>query len=245
MQFGLLYMQRCTYIAQGAAPGLRLETGLVGTADLWATSFLPAGCARPARPADYDAMTEGASYLHEWTCMYAASRLSDGDVATAWAEGANGDGIGEIVLLPIDTSKPIRIRAGFAKSAALYAANNRPENIKLYVLSVGAFDATQSGAIYENLRVVLTHSVRLADRNEFQTVTPPRRQSGQRSVSVIKFQTASTGASNSQRVRNWYSAISYLRPFVKLNRWNARAACKTAKKLLAELDAIIEAGRDS
>jgi hypothetical protein len=173
-------------IARGAAPGLRLETGRVGTADLWATSFLPAEGARPARPADHDEITEGESYLHEWTCMYAASRLSDGDVATAWAEGVSGDGIGEIVLLPLDTSKPIRIRAGFAKSPALYAANNRPRDVKLYVVSTGGLDATQSGAIYENLSVVLTHSVRLADRNEFQIVTLPPHTPGNHSILAIE-----------------------------------------------------------
>lgn len=180
-------------VAQGAAPGLRLETGLVGTADLWATSFLPAEGARPARPADYDPMTEGESYLHEWTCMYAASRLSDGDVATAWAEGANGDGIGEIVLLPIDTSKPIRIRAGFAKSQALYTANNRPRDIKLYVISAGKFDATQSGVIYENLSVVLTHSAALADRNEFQTIVLPPHTAGQHSLLAIEIRSVYRG----------------------------------------------------
>lgn len=180
-------------LAQGAAPGLRLETGLVGTADLWATSFLPAEGARPARPADHDEITEGESYLHEWTCMYAAARLSDGDIATAWAEGVSGDGIGEIVMLPIDTSKPIRIRAGFAKSQALYAANNRPKDIQLYVVSAGAFDATQSGVIYENLRVVLTHSITLADRNEFQTLTLPAHVAGEHSLLAIEIRSVYRG----------------------------------------------------
>lgn len=78
---------------------------------------------------------------------YAATNLYDGDPATAWCEGIDGDGVGEWIEIrysPIDTShgKPILLSAdyislqmallpGYAKSAGTWTTNNRVRRVEV------------------------------------------------------------------------------------------------------------------
>jgi hypothetical protein len=160
-------------ISRGSAPGLSLEDVGTGGADGWTTSFLAAEGNAPSAPEGYDRDLSGDEYLHRWTCMYSAAQLRDGNPATAWSEGASDDGIGQIVVLPIDTGRPIRIWGGLGRSAALHAANNRPKKVKIYVISAGRVYHPQNGTVYSDLNVVLASTATLVDRNGFQTITLP------------------------------------------------------------------------
>jgi hypothetical protein len=54
--------------------------------------------------------------------------MTDGNHATAWAEGADGAGIGEWIKFGFDTPKKIKaikILAGYAKTETVYFNNNR------------------------------------------------------------------------------------------------------------------------
>lgn len=55
---------------------------------------------------------------------------------TAWAEGVTGDGVGESITMTLKKSAPIKkvgIVNGYAKSAELYYANNRPAELDVSV----------------------------------------------------------------------------------------------------------------
>jgi hypothetical protein len=65
---------------------------------------------------------------------YKAENLIDGNNATAWAEGADGAGIGEWIKFGFDTPrkvKAIKILAGYAKTEAVYLNNNRVKKLKV------------------------------------------------------------------------------------------------------------------
>lgn len=70
---------------------------------------------------------------------YGAVNLSDSDPATCWAEGKDGDGSGEFVLLSIPkNTNQLRIRNGYQKDKNIYLGNNRPKTIELSVY--GSFE---------------------------------------------------------------------------------------------------------
>lgn len=71
----------------------------------------------------------------EWTAMYGPSKVFDGKLDTAWSEGVEGDGIGEVIIVPLSPAEKLRIFAGFAKSKDLWSKNNRPRNIKIFILA--------------------------------------------------------------------------------------------------------------
>lgn len=65
---------------------------------------------------------------------YKAENLTDGNIATAWAEGADGAGIGEWTRFGFDTPrkiKAIKILAGYAKTDPVYWNNNRVKKVKV------------------------------------------------------------------------------------------------------------------
>lgn len=56
-------------------------------------------------------------------------RTVDGDLSTAWVEGVDGHGIGELICFEFDQDycvSGMKINAGYQKTAELYAMNNRP-----------------------------------------------------------------------------------------------------------------------
>lgn len=65
---------------------------------------------------------------------YGPGNLADGNPATAWCEGAPGQGIGETITLHIDDGGQFRrllIRNGYGKSGRTYLANSRPETVEI------------------------------------------------------------------------------------------------------------------
>ncbi|HEY3374279.1 MAG TPA: discoidin domain-containing protein [Candidatus Aquicultor sp.] len=72
------------------------------------------------------------SELHIGSRFYPASQAFDGNVTTAWVEGARGTGIGQ--TLTAEFKQPtqigeIRILPGYVKTRALYKQNSRPKQI--------------------------------------------------------------------------------------------------------------------
>jgi VWFA-related protein len=98
---------------------------------------------------------------------YQAGHLIDGKDATCWAEGADGGGIGEWVQFGFDTPKSLKafkIIAGYAKTDAIYKANNRVKRLKV-VFSDGASQVVDLADTYGPQRVLVdrdkpTRSVR-------------------------------------------------------------------------------------
>jgi hypothetical protein len=126
-----------------------------------------------------DSFPEASDYswkYSEWTSTYGAVNLSDHSPATAWAEGESGPGIGEVVIASLDKlqrGKKIRIWPGYGKSQALYLANNRPREVKLYLLETTCYAATPCCGLYTDLHVVLSWTHVLADKNNYQEVSVP------------------------------------------------------------------------
>jgi len=83
-------------------------------------------------PVDLIASVTASSTLpDQGGCSYSAWNLFDGDLATAWAEGAPGDGTGEWIEITLSgyNVMEISLLGGYAKSAETYRANGRPARI--------------------------------------------------------------------------------------------------------------------
>ncbi len=142
----------------------------------WATSTLAATGKPPAVPKD--SPDDGPDFEYEraymeWSCMYAAGRLTDGDPSTCWAEGAKGDGIGEIVIARIDTRKPLEVWAGLGKSEKLYRENGRPRRVNVMVLQATDCEVNQYSTVFREIRVLARRTVELRDVNGYQALPLP------------------------------------------------------------------------
>lgn len=74
------------------------------------------------------------SSLSEYNMTHSPERVIDGDLSTAWVEGADGQGTGEAITLYFDKQYLIRgadISAGYQKSSSLYDKNSRPEKVRI------------------------------------------------------------------------------------------------------------------
>lgn len=85
----------------------------------------------PAISMDAVLSVTASSYLtqSDYNLYHTPDRMTDGDLSTAWVEGASGDGIGEWVAFTFDGTylvSGIQIYAGYQKSDALYEKNSRP-----------------------------------------------------------------------------------------------------------------------
>ncbi len=83
---------------------------------------------------DAVAAVDATSYLIQssYSLYHTPDRMMDGDLSTAWVEGASGDGIGESVTFTFDGTYLVsgfQIYAGYQKSDALYEKNSRPADI--------------------------------------------------------------------------------------------------------------------
>ncbi len=125
--------------------------------------------------------------LENWSCMYTALSAMDGDTSTAWCEGKKDEGVGEILVVKVDTTKPVRIWSGLGVSDHLYKANNRARKIRIWALQarqarkeIGQYE---TGLVFEDITVVGSHEVTLKDLNGWQPLPlPPRRGLAFRSV---------------------------------------------------------------
>jgi hypothetical protein len=94
------------------------------------------------------------------TNNYGATNLLDGDVTTAWSEGANGSGIGESVTFTFSSPTVltrIEIANGYQKDQQRFEGNPRVQTLRLE---------------YSN---GTTQLVDLLDSMEFQSIVPTRQ----------------------------------------------------------------------
>lgn len=154
-----------------------LDQALTGSFTNWSTSMLgPDG--KPPRPEKrepgwVDELNEEAQRKDEWTCAYSAQRAFDGDPRTAWCEGAKDDGVGEVLVAPVEPGKPVKIWAGVGRSPALFAANHRPRKVRVTLIEAEVSAVHQSGTGFAHLKAVAQREVELADKNGWQKLPLP------------------------------------------------------------------------
>jgi len=139
----------------------------------WASSTLKPDGTKP-ECTDENPCANSEESEAKYACKYSAYSAQDKDTKTAWAEGIDGDGIGEILLAKIDFSKPIKIFAGLGLSKKLFEANNRPKEIKVYVLEIGKIEAGAQIPSYDHLKIKETHTIELKDTFGYQPLNIPK-----------------------------------------------------------------------
>jgi len=141
----------------------------------WASSYLPADGKAPQVP-DYDkydsALDAGDDATFEseqtvidaynaWKTMYSPSRASDGDSATCWA--VSGKGIGEVLIVKLDSRKSAFIASGFQKSLDLFKKNSRPHMVRVWVLEALHEEANQFAVVESEVKAIASLDVELKD----------------------------------------------------------------------------------
>lgn len=105
---------------------------------------------------------------NEWTSMYGPAKAFDGQLDTAWSEGVEGDGIGEVLVADLSPEKPLKIFTGYAKSKDLWLKNNRPRNIKIFILKSTETSSNQSDTFPYNITVIDEQYATLKDVFDWQ-----------------------------------------------------------------------------
>jgi hypothetical protein len=141
----------------------------------WASSYLPAEGKAPQVP-DYDkynnALDSDDESIFEnelniidaynaWQTMYSAYRASDGDNTTCWA--VSGKGIGEVLIVKLDSRKPVSISSGFQKSPDLFKKNSRPHMVRVWVLEPAHHEVTESSVVDSDIKAIAYLDVELKD----------------------------------------------------------------------------------
>lgn len=172
------------------------------------------------------------SYLHSaWNPHdenYHPRYALDGDPATAWLEGASGDGVGERLELKLPTltgasALELRVRTGYARSGELHKANGAPTTLRIVLLDAAG-------------RAASTREVSLQDSADWQRValTPPS-QLATVSIEVV-------GARPGRSYRD--TAISDVELRAKGGSFDAAAATAAARERSAWIAARkAEAGK--
>ncbi len=141
-----------------------------------ASSLLkPSPKKEPAKPKtdDSDALIAWQEQHDDWTCTYGAPKVVDGDITTAWSEGARGLGVGEVLVVELpDGDGPLEMRAGYAKSDERWAQNARPKEVEVVLLGPG-WEPPVQGTMYMQLPVLGRHTVELKDVNAWQPLPLP------------------------------------------------------------------------
>ena len=145
--------------------------GSTGKYSAWTSSQLTASGTAPAiKNEDSEGYEKSLETNHNWTCMYSAESLRDGNPKTAWAEGADGKGIGEIVISQVDVSKKIEIWVGYGESEEVFKANARPKEIKIYILQANWWEDTHGSVKYSKFAILKQSTHTLEDKNGYQTL---------------------------------------------------------------------------
>ena len=105
------------------------------------------------------------------SCWYGPTNLVDKNEQTAWCEGAEGDGEGEIALVPYKGDSPLEVRNGFGKSRKAFSDNGRVQNARIYLIGAGWEPPMVLGQ--SDLPVLGSHDVTLRDIPDWQTVPIP------------------------------------------------------------------------
>lgn len=134
--------------------------------DGWTSSALVAEGEPPAtREGPYESPSdewEAVYPLIDWSMMYAPKRLIDGDTATPWVEGAAGQGVGEVVMIPFADQPSANLWNGYQKSERLFLRNGRVKDARLILLH-GHVMPGQFRSIFSGLEVVGVSALRLRD----------------------------------------------------------------------------------
>ncbi|CAN5376062.1 hypothetical protein BH10BAC4_BH10BAC4_16400 [soil metagenome] len=103
------------------------------------------------------------------------SAATDGSVTTYWAEGKNGPGIGEVIVVDFNPSSKIWwIWGGDGKSTEQFLASNRPKRIMVYLLGTYCHECSSLACAAGNFVVVNSLETELQDRFEFQNLPVPQ-----------------------------------------------------------------------
>jgi len=137
------------------------------------SSHLAAPGAAPA--ADADPLI-GDRPKDQWSCTYAAPAAIDGNLKTAWVEGAPGPGVGEVLLVPI-TSQKLEIAIGCSAAPEYFAMNNRPKDVEVSLLYATEKLGVQTGFVYV-AQPVTTIAVALEDTPGWQPLPLPPYEGG-------------------------------------------------------------------
>jgi hypothetical protein len=87
---------------------------------------------------------KATSYLrsnwNRFTENYHPTYVLDEDPATAWVEGVDGNGEGQVLSIPVSTVRGVRavrvrVRNGYQKSEALLRANAAPRDVRIHLLN--------------------------------------------------------------------------------------------------------------
>lgn len=127
---------------------------------------------------------QASSYLqtnwNRFTENYHPTYVLDDNPATAWTEGVEGDGEGQVLTLPLSTVSSaravrVRIRNGYQKSRGLLVANAAPEQIVLRLRDItGAVTAMQTATLERKMgwqEVTIAMNGAGFDRLELEVVT--------------------------------------------------------------------------
>ncbi len=120
----------------------------------------------------YEAADERSRLASSALEKYPVTHITDNNPSTAWADGVKGSGIGEVVVVE-QISDILWIWGGYGKSKELYAANNRPAKIKIYILGTFCHDCTPEICMTSHMVVLATREIVLKDVNAFQSVSLP------------------------------------------------------------------------
>lgn len=139
-----------------------------------ASSLLaPSGARPPDADMDDPEWEEQLKAIDRWTCTYGPTQVVDGDPATAWSEGVDGPGIGEVLIVPLPPGDgPLRIHAGYGKSPERHQENARPRRVEVALLGPG-WHPPVMGELRSTLPVLGRHEVELEDRNGWQPLPLP------------------------------------------------------------------------
>lgn len=140
------------------------EVGSEASLNAISSSHLAAPGSPPAASTD---PTIGDLPRDMWSCTYAATAAMDGDLKTAWVEGAEGPGVGEVLIIPVPGAKA-EIALGCSGAPEYFAQNNRPKTVEILTLASASPMALQSGILYSDARVAGRESVTFKDTPDWQ-----------------------------------------------------------------------------
>ncbi|MBN2424979.1 MAG: hypothetical protein JXR46_11605 [Calditrichaceae bacterium] len=103
---------------------------------------------------------------------YGVQNLFDGNIATAWVEGAEGDGIGEAVFMALpDECDSIKIFSGYGKSEYVFKNNGRVKKLKLACFAGihRADDVTEIADAYKAIKFPKESYIELEDKFAMQS----------------------------------------------------------------------------
>lgn len=114
-----------------------------------------------------------------WSCMYCVASLMDKKTDTAWSEAVDGDGVGQIALIPVKyfskakrKSATLKIFNGFGRSKRIWQSNNRVKEMVLHIASAKAAGVeywTNFSSIEHKCKI----SVTLKDQYGYQAIPIP------------------------------------------------------------------------